>query len=244
MASPCRTAIVLVFAAVLASRCEAQPAVEPPRQSFWRDVMHDYRNMVSWETGQWLAIGGVTALAVSEFDEELRVATEDPTTMAVQTLEGGSVYGNVTLQVPLALGWWAISAAMDSPRGIAVGRDMMRAQISAFSWTYAIKYIADRQRPNGDPRSFPSGHASATFAGATVLQEHYGWKAGVPAFAAAAYTAASRITVNKHWASDVVFGAAVGLVAGRTVTIEVRRTPLVITPVPLRGGMGLSVSWY
>jgi hypothetical protein len=236
--------IVAAVMVIVAARCEAQTVAEPPRPNFFRDVMHDYRNMVSWETGQWLAIGGVTALAMSEFDEALRVATEDPTTFAVQTLEGGSVYGNVTLQVPLALGWWAISAAVNSPRGAAVGRDLMRAQISAFSWTYAIKYIADRERPNGDPRSFPSGHASATFAGAMVLQEHYGWKVGAPAFAAAAYTAASRITVNKHWASDVVFGAAVGLVAGRTVTIQLRRTPVAVTPVPMKGGVGLNVSWY
>ena len=87
----------------------------------------------------------------------------------------------------------------------------MRAQISAVSWTYAFKYAVNRTRPNGDPRSFPSGHSSAVFATAMVLQEHYGWKVGLPIFAAAAYTAASRITVNKHWASDVTFGAVLGM---------------------------------
>ncbi len=93
------------------------------------------------------------------------------------------------VQVPLAVGWWAVSRLTESERGAAAGRDLLRAQISAVSWTYAFKYAVNRERPNGDPRSFPSGHASATFATAMVLQEHYGWKIGVPVFAAAAYTA-------------------------------------------------------
>ena len=64
-----------------------------------------------------------------------------------------------------------------------------------------VEVAVDRTRPNGDPRSFPSGHAAATFATAMVLQDHYGWKVGVPFFAASTYTAMSRLTINKHWAS-------------------------------------------
>src|SRR5262249_9931127 len=94
--------------------------------------------------------------------------------------------------------------------------------ISAASWTYVIKYAVGRTRPNGDPRSFPSGHTSATFATATVLQQHYGWKLGAPIFALAAYTAAERVMDEKHWARDVAFGAVGGLRSGRTVTRRLR----------------------
>ena len=232
-------AVVLALASVPA---EAQTPA--PLPAFFADVVRDYRNMVSWDTAQWLSIGGVGALFVAEADEALRVATEDPDAPVVLALEGGDVYGNLTLQLPLAVGWWAISKASNSPRGVAAGRDLLRAQISAFSWTYAIKYAVDRERPNGDPRSFPSGHASATFAAAMVLQQHYGWKAGLPSFAAATYTAASRITVNKHWASDVAFGAVVGMVAGRTVTIDLRHTRLAVTPMKVRGGAGVMFSSF
>ena len=59
-----------------------------------------------------------------------------------------------------------------------------------------------------------------------VLQQHYGWKLGVPVFAIATYTAASRIVDNKHWATDVVFGAFLGMTSGRTVTVRLRGQPI------------------
>ena len=244
MIYPYRRAIAGVVVVIGLTSAPAQAQTPAPLPAFFSDVAHDYRNMVSWDTLQWLSIGGVGALVVAEADEALRAATEDPATPMVVALEGGDVYGNLTLQLPLAVGWWAISKASSSPKGVAAGRDLLRAQISAFSWTYAIKYAVDRERPNGDPRSFPSGHASATFAAAMVLQQHYGWKVGLPSFAAATYTAASRITVNKHWASDVFFGAFVGMVAGRTVTIDLRQTKLTIRPMKVPGGAGILFSSF
>ena len=74
-------------------------------------------------------------------------------------------------------------------------------------------------RPEGAGYSFPSGHAATAFASATVLQRRFGWKAGIPAYAVATYVAASRVDMQRHYLSDVVFGAAIGIVAGRTVTV-------------------------
>ena len=61
-----------------------------------------------------------------------------------------------------------------------------------------------------DGYAFPSGHASTTFASASVLEAHFGWKFGVPAYAFATYVAASRLHENRHYLSDVVFGGAIG----------------------------------
>ena len=80
--------------------------------------------------------------------------------------------------------------------------------------TYGLKAAVRREHTG---YSFPSGHASVTFATATVLQRHFGWK-GALAYSVAAYVAASRLHENRHHLSDVVFGAAVAAVAGRTVT--------------------------
>ena len=75
-----------------------------------------------------------------------------------------------------------------------------------------------RERPDGsDHQSFPSGHASVTFATATVIERHLGWRKAVLGYAIASYVAMSRIHDNQHYLSDVVFGAAVGTIAGRTV---------------------------
>ena len=237
-------AAVMTIAATRAASAQTPVPDERAASRFLIDVAHDYRNMVSWESAQWFGIGGALTLAVAEADEALRGATEDPDAPMTRALEPGATYGNMTIQLPLAVGWWAAAHAAGSARGAAAGRDLLRAQISAFSWTYAIKYAVDRQRPNGDPRSFPSGHSSATFAAAMVFHEHYGWKVGVPLFAAATYTAASRITVNKHWASDVAFGAVVGMVSGRTVTLQLRRARFTVSPVRTPGGAAIVFSSY
>jgi membrane-associated phospholipid phosphatase len=231
---------------IAGSTAAASAQAGEENRGFLRDVASDYRNFFSWENAQWLAVGGVAALAVHGADEAIRSATEDPEATLTQALElnGGAQYGNLVGQMPLAVGWWTISYAMGSGRGAAAGRDLVRAQISALSWTYVLKYAVDRTRPNGDPRSFPSGHASAAFATATVLQSHYGWKLGLPMFAAAGYTAVSRVTENKHWASDVMFGAVVGMTSGRTVTVRLRRTRLAVTPRVVPGGGAIMLTAF
>jgi hypothetical protein len=68
-----------------------------------------------------------------------------------------------------------------------------------------------------------------------VLQRHFGWK-GALAYSVSAYVAASRLHENRHYLSDVIFGAAIGTVAGRTVTRHGRDTWSVAAS-PTRGGM-------
>jgi membrane-associated phospholipid phosphatase len=77
------------------------------------------------------------------------------------------------------------------------------------------------------------------FASATVLERHFGWKAGIPAYAVASYVAASRVQTQRHYLSDVMFGAALGIVAGRTVPIGHGRQ-LELTPMALPHGGGAS----
>src|SRR5262249_23602717 len=153
----------------------------------------------------------------------------------------GATYGNLAFQVPLAATWWIVGHVVGSERASAAGRDLLRAQISGASFTYALKYAVDRTRPNGDPRSFPSGHATAAFATATVLQEHYGWKLGLPMFALATYVGGERVTQKKHWPSDVTFGAAIGMMSGRTVTLHLRRERVELHPQAVPGGGGVLV---
>ena len=111
----------------------------------------------------------------------------------------------------------------------------------------ALKLVAGRPavpqlaRPEGAGFSFPSGHATITFASATVLQQHFGWKVGVPAYAVASYVAASRVQMKRHYFSDVVFGAALGIAAGRTATLANGR--LLVAPIATPGGAGASFTW-
>lgn len=78
--------------------------------------------------------------------------------------------------------------------------------------------------PNNEPDSFggswPSGHTSSSFAFASVLDEYYGPKVGVPAYILAGLVGWERIDDREHDLSDVVFGAALGYVIGKTVARE------------------------
>ena len=79
----------------------------------------------------------------------------------------------------------------------------------------SLKYSVKRMRPDGsEANSFPSGHAATSFMTATMLHKEYGWRS--PWFSFAGYTVASltglsRIINNKHWMTDVVAGALIGI---------------------------------
>jgi len=204
-------------------------------ERFVRDVLGDYTRFLSRETLLWLRVGGSAALAVHVADEPL--SADIPSA----DLKGAQEYGGLIVQVPLALAWWGVGHLNGGRHG-AAGRDLVRAQISAASWTYALKFAANRTRPNGEPRSFPSGHASSTFATAAVLQQHYGWKVGVAGFSVATYTAASRVSAEKHWASDVLLGCFLGIASGRAVTMRLRDTRLSIAPMVTGDRIGVAIN--
>ena len=79
--------------------------------------------------------------------------------------------------------------------------------------TYSLKYSVDSERPNGGGQSFPSGHTSIAFAGAEFIRKEYGWGWGVPSYLAASYVGWSRVETKNHWTSDVLAGAAIGILS-------------------------------
>lgn len=87
--------------------------------------------------------------------------------------------------------------------------------------TLAVKGIANTDRPSADWNrgqfGFPSYHAASSFAAAAVIDEYYGPRAGLPAYALAGLIGWSRIDERDHDLSDVFFGAALGYVIGKSV---------------------------
>lgn len=73
--------------------------------------------------------------------------------------------------------------------------------------------------------SFPSGHTTVAFAAATVFAMEYRNHPWIPIFSysAASLIGLSRITENKHWATDVLVGAALGYLTGRQVVNNYHR---------------------
>jgi membrane-associated phospholipid phosphatase len=103
-----------------------------------------------------------------------------------------------------------------------------------------IKVAARRTRPDGTSLSFPSGHSASAFATASVLQGQLGWKVGAPAYGAAAWVAASRMHAKRHYFSDVIAGAAIGIMAGRSVTVGKGQMKFAMSPAPVPRGIAVN----
>lgn len=107
------------------------------------------------------------------------------------------------------------------------GGRVLASVVTAGLITGAIKIVTGRLRPDHSDEpyvfkpfssndAFPSGHATVAFALATSIgtEIHRPWATGL-LYAAASGTAWSRLNDHKHWLSDVVAGATVGITAGK-----------------------------
>lgn len=78
-----------------------------------------------------------------------------------------------------------------------------------------LKRSVKKIRPNGENKlSFPSGHTGFAFASAHFVHKELGnrhWGYSVGAYLVAASVANFRLMNNKHWLSDVIAGAGVGI---------------------------------
>ncbi len=116
--------------------------------------------------------------------------------------------------------YWGIAGQFIILSRLKLGSDEFNYATSAIIanglCTYGIKFITGRIRPDGaNRRSFPSGHTSSSFLAATIVDDLYGSKIGVPAYLLAGLTGLSRIHDNKHYLSDVIFGASLGIALGK-----------------------------
>jgi membrane-associated phospholipid phosphatase len=232
-------------------------------------ILLDVRDVLSvpafWEGGDWLKLGiGAGAVAATGFalDEPLRDASQRSRTKSRDDLASvvqrfGQEYSWGVVGAFAVAGW-----AFDDARSRRVVVDAFAAILIANGIvTTALKTSVGRYRPEETAAtwhaqpfsghiSFPSGHATQTFALAAVIAGHYRqpW-VRVTAFLVAGSVGLARIHLNKHYASDIVAGALIGTAVGGTVVSlgERRRAKsssarFAITPVFLRRGGALRVS--
>ncbi len=81
----------------------------------------------------------------------------------------------------------------------------------------ALKHATHQLRPdNSTYNSFPSGHTTTAFVGAEMMNQEFGWRSpwySVAGYSMATGTAFLRIMNNRHWLSDVVAGAGIGMLS-------------------------------
>ena len=126
---------------------------------------------------------------------------------------------NYTQYVPLALTIGlkigGVESRSDWPRfwaSSAASAAIMAGMVNG------IKYTASEMRPDGSTRnSWPSGHTATAFMAATILHKEYGLTRS-PWYSVGAYTLATatgvmRVLNNRHWISDVLSGAGIGIMS-------------------------------
>lgn len=190
--------------------------------------------------GAWLTAGvaAATALAINR-DEEIRdevLEADGRTSRRVSTKF--EPLGRHQVEIAALGAFYLVARGRGSAGGTgsAGGRGRARAVSTAatafesYLWaaifTSATKAAFGRERPGGGSGEgrffagdtiFPSGHTTRSFAIAAVLADRHGRKAAWIAYPMAALVGLSTIEQDRHWASDVVAGAGLGLAIGKGI---------------------------
>jgi membrane-associated phospholipid phosphatase len=208
--------------------------------AFGHNVVDDVKHMPRRNSLYWLGTGVALAFAVHPADDTLngRLSHDH------RFFAAGAVIGEMPTILSAAALTYTVGRVTNRPRAEHLGMDLIEATALSEGIVQVAKQSIRRDRPMqksgalpSSGYSMPSGHASVTFAAATVLQQHLGYKAGLPTYLIASYVAMSRLHDNVHYASDVVIGAATGIIIGRTVTWHGRNFYGELQPRP--GGMAL-----
>jgi undecaprenyl-diphosphatase len=118
---------------------------------------------------------------------------------------------------PIVLGVLLGIAVFGGPVGAATARHAVLALVPANLAVEGLKWATNRTRPDGahsrSNASFPSSHAANAFALAYVFARRWP-RASIAFYALAALVGFSRVYLNRHFTSDVLFAALIGIAAG------------------------------
>jgi hypothetical protein len=170
-----------------------------------------------------LAGGASVALHSSGADEKVADNFEDHHIFHGFTDESLNIVGHPWTQLGASALWYAVSRKNQDD----FNKERAEAMVAALSvtnvMTFSLKAIRHNDTPNGKDWAWPSGHAASSFTVASMLDEFYGPKVGLPAYALASLIAYRMLDTGDHWTSDVVFGAAIGWVVGHTFGAKQRQ---------------------
>jgi membrane-associated phospholipid phosphatase len=220
-----------------------------PTRGFFKTLVHDLGDDVKHiprrNSLYWLAAGSAMTAAIHPADDYIneRLAGSG---FAESFFKPGKYIGSFPVMFGASLTTYVVGRRRHIGWVQHLGMDLIEATLLSETITQGLKVAVRRDRPlhaDGTRDSgfaFPSGHASVTFAAATVFQQHFGWRAAVPTYLIASYVAMSRLHDERHVASDVMAGATEGIIIGRSVTWHGRH--YFATPVLVPGGAGVMVA--
>jgi hypothetical protein len=235
------------------------PAVDWTPPSYFlllkRDATEILTAPVRWDSSAWtkVALGAAAVGAVMLVDEKIRDLSARYSSGTIDRLADTIEPFGADYSWGVLAGFYGAGKLFDDPRASAVAQDGLASSlIAAGLITPALKAVTGRRRPSGAERatdfgrrgsSFPSGHATQAFAVAAVIAEHYDafWVDAL-AYGTAGLVGCSRVVNKAHFASDVLLGAAIGVVVGKAVVrLNTEQRGFRLAPMVTRGGGGISV---
>src|SRR3989337_3347434 len=223
-----------------------------------KDTGHIISEPLHWDTKAWrkfslytAGIGSILLLDDELYDGIQRNRTTSTSDVAEVVEEFGS-FPSFGIMGTFYLG----GALLDNYKAKTVAMDAFAASlVSAGVITSTLKVIVGRSRPDeGDgtyrfqpfrgPNSFPSGHTTQAFSLASVIAGHYDeWWVDALSYGIAGGVGLARIEQEAHFPSDVVAGAIIGTVVGKTIVRYNRKLHknVTIEPAADMEGVGLSL---
>lgn len=212
----------------------------------------------SWGKKEWVVFGGVslaTTASVFLFDRPIHQAANVDRSFGrvSQVLEPIGDYYPVVVGAGFALSGFLSKNNHQLETALLMGESFILTYLT----TQMVKTITGRMRPDNplasDPllwkgpfkgRSFYSTHTALAFSSAAVLSVQFRDHKWVPplVYGLASLGGVSRIYQNRHWLSDVVFGAATGTAIGLFIANNRENNPFRLYPEVVPGYTGMTMT--
>ncbi len=225
----------LLFGVLLSGKISAQISALPDRdylRSFYLDSKHIVTSPSQWD-GDDIALGiflGGSGIISYTLDREANDWSQRMRSSSSETFfRFIEPFGNGLYVVPATICIYSVAVLSDNLRLKNFALTSLKTYFITGGVVQAVKLLTGRPRPyqlndetlwfrGFDYRSFPSGHTATAFSIARVV-DHFSKNYWVDALAysMAAMVGFSRMHDNRHWFSDVFFGACIGLFISDTI---------------------------
>jgi membrane-associated phospholipid phosphatase len=206
-------------------------------KGMFADTRYALTSPLRWDKLDWgtaSTVAGVTGVFFV-LDDEINAEIKDNRSSTTDAFfDVFEPFGNSAITIPALIGFYMYGRFGENEKVERTALLASESFLVTSLFTGVLKIGMGRVRPSevgasantfhapwadGAGHSFPSGHTSTAFAIATVIANEY---ENVPLLAPISYgiaslTALSRLNDEKHWASDIVFGAALGYFTSKTI---------------------------
>lgn len=237
--------LTLIFYTCNISTCHSQQNKTDIFKIIWDDVktstndgISTFTSPLKFNSNDWIKTGAViiTTATLMPLDDGIRKEmSKNHDNTKDKITDFGNAYGNLITPVVVGGGFYSYGLFFKDGYTLETGRMIFEAVLFSGIITNITKVISGRSRPYTErgpyffnmftlsegSLSFPSGHTTVAFAMSSVLSNRiHNIYATIGLYSLSTLTALSRIYYDKHWASDVVLGSAIGYFVGDCISSE------------------------